>query len=81
MILNRRRAFIAALAVLLPSPAASATGASPGSRRHRASAAAALAAAKSWGYQLQRIKPEVLAAIPYDRLRLDYSRDGTDARR
>ena len=44
------------------------------------SAAAALAAAKSWGYQLQRIKPETLAAIPYDLFVLDYSRDGTDAR-
>jgi cysteinyl-tRNA synthetase len=44
------------------------------------SAAAALAAAKSWGYQLQRIKPEKLAAIPHDVFVLDYSRDGTDAR-
>ncbi len=32
-------------------------------------AAAALAAAKSWGYQLQRIKPEVLGGHPVRRLR------------
>ena len=41
-------------------------------------AAASLAAAKSWGYQLQRVKPDVLAAIPYDLFVIDYSRDGTD---
>lgn len=44
------------------------------------SPAAALAAAKSWGYQLQRVKPEVLAALPYDLFVIDYSRDGTDAK-
>ena len=43
--------------------------------------APSLAAAKSWGYQLQRVKPEVLAAIPYDVFVIDYSRDGTDERR
>jgi cysteinyl-tRNA synthetase len=37
-----------------------------------------LAAAKSWGYQLQKINPDVLAAAPYDVLVIDYSRDGTD---
>lgn len=41
-------------------------------------AAISLAAAKSWGYQLQKVKPEVLAAIPYDLFVIDYSRDGTD---
>ncbi len=41
-------------------------------------AARALAAAQSWGYQLQRIKPESLATIPYDVFVIDYSRDGTD---
>lgn len=41
-------------------------------------AARALTNAESWGYQLQRIKPEALAAIPYDVFVIDYSRDGTD---
>jgi cysteinyl-tRNA synthetase len=44
------------------------------------SPARALAAAKSWGYQLQKIDPDVLAAAPYDVLVIDYSRDGTDDR-
>jgi len=44
------------------------------------SPARTLAAAKSWGYQLQKIDPEVLAAVPYDVLVIDYSRDGTDDR-
>ncbi len=38
-----------------------------------------LAAAKSWGYQLQKIDPEAIAAVPHDVLVIDYSRDGTDA--
>ena len=38
-----------------------------------------LAAAKSWGYQLQKIDPDTLAAVPHDVLVIDYSRDGTDA--
>jgi cysteinyl-tRNA synthetase, unknown class len=42
--------------------------------------ARALAAAKSWGYQLQKINPDVLAAAPYDVLVIDYSRDGSDER-
>jgi cysteinyl-tRNA synthetase, unknown class len=42
--------------------------------------ARALAAAKSWGYQLQKIDPDVLAAAPYDVLVIDYSRDGSDDR-
>ena len=37
-----------------------------------------LAAAKSWGYQLQKIDPDTLAAVPHDVLVIDYSRDGTD---
>ncbi|MGE0038970.1 MAG: MJ1477/TM1410 family putative glycoside hydrolase [Xanthobacteraceae bacterium] len=36
-----------------------------------------LAAAKSWGYQLQDVDPEVIAASPYDMVVIDYSRDGT----
>jgi cysteinyl-tRNA synthetase len=37
-----------------------------------------LAAAKSWGYQLQEIRPEAIASAPYDVFVIDYSRDGTD---
>jgi cysteinyl-tRNA synthetase, unknown class len=44
------------------------------------SAARTLAAAKSWGYQLQKIDPAALAAAPYDVLVIDYSRDGSDDR-
>ena len=44
------------------------------------SPARTLAAAKSWGYQLQKIDPNALAAAPYDVLVIDYSRDGTDER-
>ncbi|HEY1363361.1 MAG TPA: MJ1477/TM1410 family putative glycoside hydrolase [Xanthobacteraceae bacterium] len=42
--------------------------------------ARALAQARSWGYQLQKIDPNVLAGAPYDVLVLDYSRDGTEER-
>jgi cysteinyl-tRNA synthetase len=38
-----------------------------------------LAAAKSWGYQLQDIDPDILAAAPYDMLVIDYSRNGSAA--
>jgi cysteinyl-tRNA synthetase, unknown class len=44
------------------------------------SPARTLAQAKSWGYQLQRIDPGKLAAVPYDVLVIDYSRNGSDAR-
>ena len=36
-----------------------------------------LASAKSWGYQLQDVDPDVIAASPYDMVVIDYSRDGT----
>ena len=36
-----------------------------------------LASAKSWGYQLQDVDPEVIAASPYDMVVIDYARDGT----
>ena len=39
-----------------------------------------LAAAKSWGYQLQKFDPDTLAASPYDMLVIEYSRDGKAAR-
>ena len=39
-----------------------------------------LAAAKSWGYQLQKFDPDTLATSPYDMLVIDYSRDGKAAR-
>jgi cysteinyl-tRNA synthetase, unknown class len=41
--------------------------------------APALGTVKSWGYQLQNVDPDVLAATPYDLLVIDYSRDGSDA--
>ena len=82
MILNERRPFLVAIAAWAMSPLVCCCG--PALAQTPAvtppSAAATLAAAKSWGYQLQRIKPEVLGAIPYDLFVIDYSRDGTDAR-
>ncbi len=36
-----------------------------------------LAKAKSWGYQLQKVDPDEIAACPYDMVVIDYSRDGT----
>lgn len=64
----------AALAILLTAflgarPAAAET----------ADLARLLAEAKSWGYQLQGVDPEVIAKAPYDMVVIDYSRDGTDA--
>jgi len=44
-----------------------------------AALAPALGTVKSWGYQLQNVDPDVLAASPYDLLVIDYSRDGTAA--
>jgi cysteinyl-tRNA synthetase len=37
-----------------------------------------LQAAKSWGYQLQKVEPSDVAACPYDMVVIDYSRDGSD---
>ncbi len=37
-----------------------------------------LAQAKSWGYQLQNLDPDELAAVPYDVIVIDYSRTGSD---
>jgi cysteinyl-tRNA synthetase len=39
----------------------------------------ALRTAKSWGYQLQNVDPDVIATAPYDMLVVDYSRDGSEA--
>jgi cysteinyl-tRNA synthetase len=33
--------------------------------------------AKSWGYQLQKVEPDEIAACPYDMVVIDYSRDGS----
>ena len=41
-------------------------------------AAQLLAHAKSWGYQLQNLNPDELAAVPYDVIVIDYSRTGSD---
>jgi cysteinyl-tRNA synthetase len=37
-----------------------------------------LASAKSWGYQLQNVDPDIIAKSPYDMIVVDYSRDGTN---
>jgi cysteinyl-tRNA synthetase len=42
------------------------------------SSARLLAAAKSWGYQLQELDPAEIAAVPYDMIVIDYSRNGGD---
>jgi cysteinyl-tRNA synthetase len=39
----------------------------------------ALRSAKSWGYQLQNVDPDVIATAPYDMIVVDYSRDGSEA--
>ena len=36
---------------------------------------------RSWGYHLQSLDLEVIAASPYDVLVIDYSRDGTEDQR
>jgi cysteinyl-tRNA synthetase len=59
------------VAALFAAPPASAQSEGP-------SLARVLAAAKSWGYQLQKIDPDTIAAVPHDVLVLDYSRDGSD---
>src|SRR5215470_454323 len=43
------------------------------------SPASVLAAAKSWGYQLQNVDPDTIASAPYDMVVIDYSRDGSQA--
>jgi cysteinyl-tRNA synthetase len=83
MTLNNRRAFISAIplaAALLIACGAPRPSAQEPPKAAALSAMAALTAAKSWGYQLQRIRPEALAVNPHDVFVLDYSRDGTDAR-
>ena len=37
-----------------------------------------LANVQSWGYQLQRVDPDLVASSPYDLMVVDYARDGTD---
>lgn len=39
----------------------------------------ALRSAKSWGYQLQNVDPDVIATARYDMIVVDYSRDGSNA--
>lgn len=52
-------------------------GLQSGAQQSGSELARTLAAAKSWGYQLQDVDPEVIAASPYDMVVIDYSRDGT----
>src|SRR5262245_14469624 len=75
--MTRRRmgfAIVTAMAMLGAAPAASALA------QTTPTPAALLAAAKSWGYQLQKIRPAVIASAPYDVVVIDYSADGTDAK-
>ena len=37
-----------------------------------------LSSVNSWGYQLQQVDPDLVAASPYDLMVIDYSRDGSD---
>ncbi|MFL6798606.1 MAG: MJ1477/TM1410 family putative glycoside hydrolase [Xanthobacteraceae bacterium] len=69
---HRLLPWIALMTIVLTSAASAETnvGAAP---------ASLLAAAKSWGYQLQKIRPASIAGIPYDVFVIDYSSDGTDA--
>jgi cysteinyl-tRNA synthetase len=76
----RRLAASAALILLacalsVPRPACAQTSA-----EGEPTPARLLAAAKSWGYQLQNLDPDKLAPSPYDMLVIDYSRDGKAAR-
>ena len=76
----RRLAASAALILLacalsVPRPACAQTSA-----EGEPTPARLLAAAKSWGNQLQNLDPDTLAASPYDMLVIDYSRDGKAAR-
>jgi cysteinyl-tRNA synthetase len=64
-----------ACALSVPRPACAQTSA-----EGEPTPARLLAAAKSWGYQLQNLDPDTLAASPYDMLVIDYSRDGKAAR-
>jgi cysteinyl-tRNA synthetase len=59
------------IAALLLVPSAAEADAKP---------AAQLAAARSWGYQLQNVEPRKLEGVPYDVIVIDYSRDGSDFR-
>jgi cysteinyl-tRNA synthetase len=70
-LIERRRIFaLFALLALASGVAAQSKPPTPG---------ALLAAAKSWGYQLQNIRPAVIAGAPYDVFVIDYSSDGSDA--
>ena len=69
----RSVALVALLALL-----AGALSAAPPAAAQNETPARVLAAAKSWGYQLQNIDPDAIADAPYDMFVLDYSRDGTD---
>jgi cysteinyl-tRNA synthetase, unknown class len=70
---------VSALLVLLVAALACASPSRAQTLQTREQAARVLAAAKSWGYQLQSIDPDQLVALPYDMLVIDYSRDGKQA--
>src|SRR5262245_48134198 len=72
---SRGFAIVAATATLVASLIASALA-----QTAPPTPAALLAAARSWGYQLQKIRPTAIASAPYDVFVIDYSADGTDAK-
>jgi cysteinyl-tRNA synthetase len=71
--LRKATAVIAVLTLLLAGPYVTALAQSQRSN----DLAQILDKAKSWGYQLQNVDPDVVAASPYDMVVIDYSRDGT----
>src|SRR5262245_16390816 len=74
--MTRRRTGLAIAGALL----AAALAAGALAQTTPATPVALLAAAKSWGYQLQKIRPTAIASAPYDVFVIDYSADGTDAK-
>jgi cysteinyl-tRNA synthetase len=83
----RRKLFVLCCALLALLAAASRsvaptfaqTSAAQTSTAQSLTPAQLLAAAKSWGYQLQEPDPDEIAAVPYDMIVIDYSRNGGDA--
>lgn len=75
--LYRLVAIVGVLALIhsVTSESARAEGPTAKQRVSLSQSQSTLAAATSWGYQLQDVEPTVLAATPYDVLVIDYSSD------
>jgi cysteinyl-tRNA synthetase, unknown class len=59
-------------------PPAPAQEAPQGSLGRTATGTGLLDDVRTWGYQLQKVKPKDIAASPFDLMVIDYSRDGSD---